>query len=150
MTLFLSEKKGGKRAKFRYRTRSYGLAVPLRRRCLCHLNVLSIFIEQVNIPPERRHGSGVSCEDNVRRLIWKGVLALFTLQRCRRSRSCTCMQRVYHVKLVPEVPLYTDRDEYVINKGIACRVVGKRNTVPIGKGHPAHPGQAGLAPLFPP
>lgn len=56
----------------------------------------------------------------------------------------------YHVKLGPEAPLYTHRDEYVINKGTACRMVGKRDTVPIGKGHPAHPGQAGLAPLFPP
>lgn len=55
-----------------------------------------------------------------------------------------------HGKLALAVPLYTERDEYVINKGMACRVVGKRNTVPIGKGHPAHPGQAGLAPLFPP
>ena len=57
---------------------------------------------------------------------------------------------VYHGKLALEVPLYTERDEYTINKGMACRVVGKRNTVPIGMGHPAHPGQAGLAPLFPP
>lgn len=60
------------------------------------------------------------------------------------------MSCVRHVKPAPEAALYTDRDEDVINKGTACRVVGKRNTVPIGKGHPAHPGQAGLAPLFPP
>lgn len=35
-------------------------------------------------------------------------------------------------------------------KELHAGLVGKRNTVPIGKGHPAHPGQAGLAPLFPP